>query len=146
MAEIRRHPNRLGIKGWAAGGRWGFERYLYILHRISGVGLLAYFLLHVVVTSSRALGPESWRNAMGAVSGGIFVYGELLVVAAFAFHAANGVRLILVELGILTGKAEEPVYPYQSSLNVQRPFMIVMMIVAAAAILFGGYELLLLRH
>jgi succinate dehydrogenase / fumarate reductase, cytochrome b subunit len=140
MARV--YPNRLGIKGWVVGGRWGVERYLYTLHRLTGLGILTYFLLHVVVTSSRAFGPASWQRAMAAVGAPIFHFGEFLVFAAFAFHAANGLRLVLVELGVLTGKAEEPVYPYKSSLNVQRPFMVVMMIAAAVLIGLGGWEFL----
>jgi succinate dehydrogenase/fumarate reductase cytochrome b subunit len=37
--------------------------------------------------------------------------GEHLVFVAFAFHALNGVRLVLVELGFAVGKPLEPVYP-----------------------------------
>ncbi len=77
---------------------------------------------------------------MGAVTGGIFTIGEFLIVIGFAFHSANGIRLLLIELGWLTGKAEEPIYPYRSSLNVQRPFMIVMMILAAVLIVMGGLD------
>lgn len=142
MADITRFDNKLGVKGWWAGGRWGLERYLYTLHRITGLGILAYFLLHIVVTSSRALGPERWAAAMASVHGTVFKIGEFLVFAAFAFHAFNGIRLVLVELGILTGKAEEPVYPYRSSLNVQRPFMVVMMILAAVVLILGGWNFL----
>ncbi len=56
MAEIKRHDNRLGIWGWLGGGRWGVERYAYILHRLTGLGILLYFLMHIVVTSLRAFG------------------------------------------------------------------------------------------
>ncbi len=142
MADTTRYPNRLGVKGWWGGGRWGVERYLYTLHRLTGLGILAYFLLHIVVTSSRALGPDQWANAMAAVHGTVFKVGEFLVFAAFAFHAFNGLRLVLVELGVLTGKAEEPVYPYRSSLNVQRPFMVVMMILAAVMLALGAWQFL----
>ncbi len=107
---------------------------------MTGLGILFYFLLHILVTSSRAFGQGSWERAMGAVSGSIFLLGEYLVFVAFAFHAANGIRLVLIELGVLTGKAEEPVYPYKSSLNVQRPFMVVMMVAAAVLVGLGGWE------
>ena len=56
MLKAKGHPNKLGIRGWLVGGSWGPERYLYTLHRVTGLGLLAYFLLHILVTSSRALG------------------------------------------------------------------------------------------
>jgi succinate dehydrogenase / fumarate reductase cytochrome b subunit len=141
--EVKRYPNKLGLWGWLGGGRWGVERYLYTLHRVTGLGLLLYFLMHIVVTSSRALGIAQWEGTMAFFSGPLFYFGEFLVFVAFAFHALNGLRLGLIELGILTGPAEEPVYPYRSSLNVQRPFMLVMMVLAAVVILAGGWDFFL---
>ena len=32
------YNNRLGIKGWVYAGRYTFERYLYLGHRLSGSG------------------------------------------------------------------------------------------------------------
>ena len=118
--ESRARPNRLGVVGWVGGGRWGFERYLYALHRLTGLGLVAYFVMHIFVTSARALGPESWEQAMDVVSGPLFQLGEYLVFAAFAFHAVNGIRLALIELGFAVGRPIEPVYPYATSVGRQR--------------------------
>jgi succinate dehydrogenase / fumarate reductase, cytochrome b subunit len=141
MAEIDRHDNRLGIWGWLGGGRWGVERYAYILHRLSGLGILAYFLMHTVVTSLRATGTYAW--VQGAYfDRPIFKFGEFLVFAAFAFHAFNGIRLVLIEFGFAVGKPIEPVYPYKTSVNVQRPLLIVMMLLAAVFLVAGGYEFL----
>lgn len=140
MPEIKRYPNKLGLKGWVVGGKWGPERYLYTLHRVTGLGILLYFVMHIFVTATRAISQELWEQAMAGVTGTFFLVGEYLVFVAFAFHALNGLRLALIELGVLTGPAEEPVYPYRSSLNVQRPYMVVMMILAAAVILAGGYD------
>ena len=142
MPKTQGLPNRLGIRGWLGGGRWGMERYIYTLHRVTGLGLVVYFLLHIIVTSFRALGEAPWNWAMGAVSGGFFKFGEYLVFAAFAFHALNGIRLVLVELGFGVGRPIEPVYPYKTSLNVQRPLLILMMILAAIFLAAGGYEFL----
>jgi len=144
MLKTRGFPNRLGIQGWAFGGRWGPERYLYTLHRITGLGLLLYFLLHILLTSSRALGMEAWEQAMGAVTAPIFTFGEYLVFVAFAFHALNGIRLVLVELGVGVGKPIEPVYPYRTSLNVQRPLAICAGIVALVLIVLGTLDFFIL--
>ena len=38
MVEYKGRTNRLGIWGWLGGGRWGWERYLYTLHRVTGLG------------------------------------------------------------------------------------------------------------
>ncbi len=145
MLEAKGHPNRLGLWGWLGGGRWGAERYLYALHRITGLGILTYFLLHIVVTSSRAFGEASWQSAMGRVTGPVFTVGEYLVFAAFAFHAINGIRLVFVELGFGIGKPFEPVYPYRTSVDVQRPLAVVVLLVAAALAVAGGLNFFVLR-
>jgi succinate dehydrogenase / fumarate reductase cytochrome b subunit len=141
MAEIRRYDNRLGLWGWLGGGRWGIERYAYILHRITGLGILFYFLLHIFVTSLRVRGIYLWVGS-GFLHQRIFEVGEFLVFAAFAFHACNGVRLVLVELGVAVGKPIEPVYPYKTSLNVQRPLLVAMMILTLVFLAIGGYSAL----
>ena len=142
--QVRRHPNRLGVRGWAGGGRWGFERYLYTLHRITGLGLLAYFVMHIVVTSSRALGPESWQQAMDVVTGPVFQVGEYLVFAAFAFHAVNGLRLAIIELGYAVGRPIEPVYPYATSVGRQRRLARAALMIAAVIALWGGLDFFVL--
>ena len=141
MADYKQYDNHLGIVGWLGGGRWGVERYLYIIHRVAGLGILAFFMLHIFESSVRILGPESWEEAMAVLKHPLFKMGEYLVFAGFAFHAFNGIRLILIEWGFAVGKAEEPVYPYRSSLNVQRPLMVVMMVLAAILACAGGYNL-----
>jgi succinate dehydrogenase / fumarate reductase cytochrome b subunit len=145
MLENKARPNRLGIWGWLGGGKWGYERYLYTLHRLTGLGLLAYFLLHIVVTSSRAFSPEAWKRAMGVVSGPLFTLGEYLVFVAFAFHAANGIRLVLAELGLAVGKPIEPVYPYKTSVDFQRPLAVAVMIVAVIIAALGGWDIFFLH-
>lgn len=138
MAKIERHDNRLGVWGWLGGGRWGLERYAYAVHRLTGLALLGYFLMHVGVTSLRALGVYLWTEG-GLLHAPVFKVGEYLVFAAFVLHALNGIRLVLVELGFAVGRPIEPVYPYKSSLNVQRPLLIVMMLAAFALLVAGAY-------
>ncbi len=145
MRDIKRFDNHLGIAGWLGGGRWGMERYLYTLHRVTGLGILLFFLMHIFESSVRIFGPESWNAAMDFLKHPLFKVGEFVVVIGFAFHALNGLRLILVELGFAVGKAEEPVYPYKSSLNVQRPLAIVVMVVAAIFIVAGGLNIFVLH-
>ena len=136
-----KYDNHLGIIGWLGGGRWGVERYLYIIHRLAGLGILLFFLLHIFESSLRAFGPKTWEAAMATLKNPVFEVGEFLVFAGFAFHALNGIRLILIELGFAVGQAEEPAYPYRSSINTQRPLMLIVMVIAAIAILAGGYNI-----
>ena len=142
--QTRGHPNRLGIWGWVGGGRWGFERYLYTLHRLTGLALLAYFTMHIFVTSTRAIGPDSWNRAMDVVSGPLFSLGEYLVFAAFAFHAVNGIRLAIIELGFAVGRPIEPVYPYQTSVGGQRRLAVAVLLIAFVIALWGGLDFFVL--
>lgn len=81
---------------------------------------------------------------MSLLKNPFFKFGEFLVIAAFAFHALNGLRLVLIEFGLAVGPAEEPIYPYKTSLNKQRPLMLVMMVLAALFIVAGGYNIFFL--
>lgn len=142
----KQYDNHLGIIGWLGGGRWGLERYLYILHRLTGLGILMFFLLHIFASSARMYGPEIWNTAMAILKNPVFKLGEFFVFVAFAFHASNGIRLILIELGLAVGKAKEPIFPYKSSLNNQKPLMLVVMVICAIFILAGGYNTFFRSH
>jgi succinate dehydrogenase / fumarate reductase cytochrome b subunit len=139
MRELKRFDNRIGIWGWLGGGRWGVERYAYILHRLTGLAILFYLLMHIGVTSLRAKGIYLWAEG-GFFHQPIFKFGEYLVFAAFAFHALNGLRLLLVELGFAIGKPFEPVYPYKTSLHVQRPLLISVMILTLIFLVLGAFS------
>ena len=82
---------------------------------------------------------------MATVSGTFFTLGEYAVFVAFAFHAINGIRLVVVELGIGVGKPIEPVYPYRTSVDVQRPLAVVVMLVAAVLVVLGGLDFFVIK-
>ena len=132
------YPNRLGLKGWMYAGRYSFERYLYLGHRLSGLGLLAYMVLHIVETANRMRGEEAWAGLMALFASPPFKVIEYMLFAAAVFHAMNGVRLLLTELGFFLGKPREPVYPYSTSVMRHRPLTYIMMILAGIIMLLGG--------
>ncbi|UCF77717.1 MAG: succinate dehydrogenase, cytochrome b556 subunit [Candidatus Eiseniibacteriota bacterium] len=140
MPESGFRRNQLGLVGWLSGGRYGIERYAFTLHRLTGLAILAYFLLHILVGSSRMLGEETWNSVMERLDSPVFRYGEFLVYLAFAFHALNGLRLALTELGFFLGAPRQPVFPYTSSVRRQRPLFVLVMIVAAVVVVLGGYD------
>ena len=135
-----RLKNNLGLMGWLSGGRYGADRYAYALHRLSGLGILAYFLMHIFVTGFRVNGKTHWDQTMGSLSSPFFKIGEFMVYLAFAYHAINGIRLILVELGYMIGKPGLPSYPYNYSTLRQRPLFVVVMVLAAVLMIIGGAD------
>ena len=98
--------------------------------------------LHLFVTSARLFGAEAWAVLLLTTHSPVLQFLEYLVFAAFAFHAFNGLRLLIVELGFGIGRPDQPVYPYRGSVHRQRPLMIVTMILTAVLIAAGGFDLL----
>ena len=132
------YNNRLGLKGWAYAGRYSFERYLYLGHRLSGLGLIAYMILHIIETANRMRGEEAWAELMALFASPPFKVIEYLLFAAAVFHAVNGVRLLLTELGFFLGKPKEPVYPYSTSVKRHRPLTYIIMALAGLIMVLGG--------
>jgi succinate dehydrogenase / fumarate reductase cytochrome b subunit len=135
------YNNRLGVKGWVYAGKYTFERYLYLGHRLTGLGLIAYMLLHIIETANRMRGIEAWQGLMGMFASWPFKIIEYLLFAAAVFHALNGVRLLMTELGFFLGKPQEPVYPYSSSVKHHRPLTYIIMTLAGLIIILGGSSL-----
>ena len=135
-----RLKNNLGLWGWLGGGRYGAERYAYALHRITGLGILAYFLMHIFVTGARTGGLAEWDSRMAFFGRPVFKTGEFLVFLAFVYHAINGIRLALVELGFMVGKPGLPAYPYNYSTLRQRPLFLAVMVIAAVLMVIGGAD------
>jgi succinate dehydrogenase / fumarate reductase cytochrome b subunit len=142
-AGPRRISGQLGLRGWVYAGRYPVERYLYILHRVSGLGLIIYLPMHVWVTGRRLAGPEIWEQTMATLRHPALVVGEFLVLAAFIFHALNGIRLLLGHLGYTLGAPGYPVYPYPVALHRQRPLTVVLMMLVGLLIAIGAWEFMI---
>lgn len=74
-------------------GQWAF-----ILHRLSGVALTLYLLLHVVDISLVMYGPEGpFDDFLAFYHQWPFRIGLILVMAGVVYHAFNGLRIILMD-------------------------------------------------
>jgi len=65
--------------------------------------------------------------------------GELLVIVGATFHAVNGIRVVLLEVTPLVGRARRPDYPYaaQSLGRGQRSILYTAMLMSGLAALAG---------
>lgn len=95
----------------------------WVLHRITGIAIFFFLLVHILDTALTRIDPELYNSVMGAYKTVIMGLGELGLVAAIIFHALNGVRIILVDFWRKGAK-------YQN-----RMFWIV---IALSVILFAG--------
>ncbi len=138
MKERNPRQNYLGARGWLWGGNYKLERYLYLLHRVTGLGLILFVMIHLIVTTIfRIQGQDIWEAAMALLSNPWFKVGEYLVVLAFVYHGLNGLRLTIQELGLAMGKPIPPVYPWKDALRKQRPITtVILAIIVILGVIF----------
>ena len=72
--------------------------WLSISHRITGVGIYFFLLVHILDTATVRHDPELYNVVMEAYKTPIMGLGEAGLVAAIVFHAFNGLRIILVDM------------------------------------------------
>ena len=128
-----------GIKGMANPGRFGIERVAYWLMRLSGLGLLAYFIGHIYETSNILRGRVGWDEFMDLIGGTEGHIIMSIVIAMCVFHTVNGIRVMLGHGGVGVGKPARPDYPYDpSSQNYRHKIGIYSAIILAAIAMMYG--------
>lgn len=79
--------------------------YAFVLNRLTGLILVAYLLAHFVVLSRLTAGAEGWDELLGLFGSRPFLVGDVLLVAAVIFHGLNGLRVVLLTLGLGTRRS-----------------------------------------
>ncbi|WP_425548127.1 succinate dehydrogenase, cytochrome b556 subunit [Arthrobacter ginkgonis] len=76
-------------------GREGM--WSWVGHRITGVVIFFFLLVHVLDTSLVRVSPGAYDAVIATYKNPLMALGETGLVAAIIFHAFNGLRLILVD-------------------------------------------------
>ena len=71
--------------------------WAWLLHRVTGVGVLVFLLAHIVDTALIGFGPEAYNHALDLYRLPLFKVGEVGLVFAVIYHAVNGIRVIVVD-------------------------------------------------
>ena len=135
----KQDKNKEGIKGMVNPARYGIERVAYWLMRLSGLGLLVYFVAHIYETSAILQGKMGWEEmlALTQTTGGHIVLA--IVIGMCIFHTVNGIRVMLAHGGVGVGKPGRPDYPYYpQSQNVKHKITIYSAIILAAIAMMYG--------
>jgi succinate dehydrogenase / fumarate reductase cytochrome b subunit len=82
----------------------------WVLHRITGVAIFFFLLVHILDTSLLRVSPEAYNKVIGAYQTPIMGIGEIALVAAIGFHALNGLRIILIDFWSLGTKLHRPLF------------------------------------
>ncbi len=71
---------------------------LWLLHRISGLGIVVFLGFHIFGMSMAAFNPALHERALELYKTPPFAIGELLLAFLLIFHAVNGTRIAILEL------------------------------------------------
>jgi len=79
--------------------KWHVGTVAWILHRLSGVLIIFYLVLHIWVMSFLQKGPESFNRVMHFLESPLFKLLEIGLLGVVVYHALNGIRLTILDLG-----------------------------------------------
>lgn len=80
-----------------------FQRYrirtgmfAWMMHRLTGVGLVVYLIIHVWGLKSLS-DPAAFNALIAKYHAPIYKVGEFGLLAAVVYHAINGLRIVLID-------------------------------------------------
>jgi len=89
-SEVR---NRSVLTALRYKGREGM--WTWMLHRVTGLGVLVFLVVHVIETAAVVYSPAFYDNALVLYRSPVFRFAELMIFFSVLFHAANGLRIVV---------------------------------------------------
>jgi succinate dehydrogenase / fumarate reductase cytochrome b subunit len=72
----------------------------WLLQRLSGIFLTIYLITHIIVIGSSVRGEDSFDDLLSTFDKPLFLVLDAGLLGIVAFHAVNGLRLILFDFAI----------------------------------------------
>jgi succinate dehydrogenase / fumarate reductase cytochrome b subunit len=69
----------------------------WVLHRITGVAIFFFLLVHVLDTALVRVSPEAYNVVIASYKTPLIGLAELGLVVAILYHALNGLRITLID-------------------------------------------------
>jgi succinate dehydrogenase / fumarate reductase cytochrome b subunit len=106
-------------------GKYRLGMVAFMGQRLSGLGIVVYLFMHVFIISSAIWHPDggSFNRILQHLQQPQFIVGDLVLLAAVMFHAFNGFRILLLDVGI--------------GVRRHKPVFWALMIVTAALVIYG---------
>lgn len=117
------------------------ERIFFAIHRITGI----YLVLYIFPRPYLVLMAGSWEEALKLDMTPIGKILAIIFIFSILFHGINGLRIILIELGLISGKPlRHPIKPIPA-LRANRLHMVLVaavVLLTIAGIVIGSYLVL----
>jgi succinate dehydrogenase / fumarate reductase cytochrome b subunit len=130
----RERPTFTGPRGWIT-YRGGLGLAMWALHRIAGLGILLFLVLHIVDIFLLGFGQDVFDSLLGFYSAPWAHVMDVFLVFGVLFHAINGLRIIVQDFAPRVMRAERKL------VTIELVVLFVIFIPAAWALLaplFGG--------
>jgi succinate dehydrogenase / fumarate reductase, cytochrome b subunit len=93
MVEKGLRPTVVNVRRYRGGaGQWA-----WVFHRLSGLGVLLFLLLHILDTSTVHFAPSAYNFFVRLYQNPIFGIMEIGLGAALIYHALNGMKLVVLD-------------------------------------------------
>lgn len=73
-------------------GQWS-----WLLHRVTGLGVLLFLLIHIVDITLIGFGPTVYNDSLVVFDHPIVRLVSLALIASVLFHAFNGIRILIID-------------------------------------------------
>lgn len=125
-----------GVGEWFRG--INIERIFFAIHRLTGL----YLVLYIFPRPYLVLLHGSWEAALQYDMTPLGRILAILFIFSIAFHGINGLRILLIELGVISGRPiRDPIKPVPalqtSKLNIALIYITI--VAAIIATLAGAY-------
>jgi succinate dehydrogenase / fumarate reductase cytochrome b subunit len=77
--------------------RGAIGQWSWVLHRITGLGVVFFLVLHVIGVSWSVFYPELWEKEIAVYQHPLFTIGEFVLTACVVYHALNGLRISIFD-------------------------------------------------
>jgi succinate dehydrogenase / fumarate reductase cytochrome b subunit len=77
--------------------RGAIGQWSWVLHRVTGLGVVLFLVLHVIDTSWAVFYPDLYEEAIATYQSPLFTLGEFALIACVVFHAFNGLRIAIFD-------------------------------------------------
>ncbi len=119
---------RRGVAGWGdpRGRRLG--GWAFIINRLTGLGILLYLFLHLIVLSLLARGPSAWNDFVSVALSPVFLFFDIVLIFGLLFHGLNGIRVTLVGFGLVVDR--------------QRAMLVALMVLGAIVLVVAALRII----
>ena len=101
--------------------------WAWVGHRLSGIALVVYVFMHLSFITTASINHKSFDDLMELTRSPLFVFMDFLLVVVVIYHAMNGFRIVLFDMGF--------------GIKNQKTIFWICMVIAAILVVAGFYAL-----